>query len=274
MADQVNYYEVLGVPRNVSQSEIKNAYRSLAKERHPDHPKGSAEAFSLLQEANAVLSDPNRRSQHDEALDLAYAADQLSDLNLDFDSLDDELSTRRRQRESGSGPGLGERIRGRFGRKQEPSSDGRDNGRNSGGERRRGQYVEREGRWYEPHDFDPEPVTWTSGATSFVAAFAALIVAGQFGLWAAGQNPGFMAWTSVISPVMPLVYFLVGLVASYFAFRAAGYVAVALVFIAGLVVGGSGGPEGLVQFATFGIVMFLVWIYLGVRRDRMARERR
>ena len=273
MADQVNYYEVLGVPRNASRSEIKNAYRSLAKERHPDHPNGSAESFSLLQEANAVLSDPNRRSQHDEALDLAYAADQLSD--LDFDSLGDELSGRRQQREASSGPGLGERLRGRFGRKQEQSTGGRSSGRNNGGERRRGRYVEREARWYEPHDFEPEPVTWTSGATSFVAAFVAFIVIGQIGLWATGAaNPGFLDGIQAISPVMPFLYILCGILASYFAYRAAGYVAVALVFIAALVVGGSGGPSGMLQYVTFGIVLLLVWIYLGARRDRMARERR
>jgi curved DNA-binding protein CbpA len=61
MADQINYYEVLGVSREASQTEIRNAYRNLAKERHPDHPGGSTEEFSRLQEANAVLSDPNRR---------------------------------------------------------------------------------------------------------------------------------------------------------------------------------------------------------------------
>ena len=118
MADQINYYEVLGVPREASQAEIRNAYRNLAKERHPDHPGGSAEEFSRLQEANAVLSDPNRRRQHDEALDLAHAADQLAGLNLDFGSVEDELSAKRRERES-RGPSLGERLRGRFGRKEE-----------------------------------------------------------------------------------------------------------------------------------------------------------
>ena len=273
MADQVNYYEVLGVPRNASRSEIKNAYRSLAKERHPDHPNGSAESFSLLQEAHAVLADPNRRSQHDEALDLAYAADQLSD--LDFDSLDDELSSRRRQREASSGPGLGERLRGRFGRKQERSSAGGGGSRNGGGERRRGGYVERETRWYEPHDFEPEPVTWASGATSFIAAFVAFIAIGQLGLWATNPaSAGFLAGIQVVSPVMPFAYILCGILASYFAYRAAGYVAVALVFIAALVVGGSGGPPGMLQYVTLGIVLLLVWIYLGYRRDRMARERR
>src|SRR5918998_6655016 len=143
MADQINYYDVLGVSREASQTEIRNAYRALAKERHPDYPGGSAEEFSLLQEANAVLSDPNRRRHHDEALDLAHAADQLAGLNLDFGSMEDELSAKRRERES-SGPSLGERLRSRFGRKDKAPGGDRD----SGGVRRRGRYEVREARWY------------------------------------------------------------------------------------------------------------------------------
>ncbi|HZY57743.1 MAG TPA: DnaJ domain-containing protein, partial [Rubrobacteraceae bacterium] len=100
MADQINYYEVLDVPRNASQSEIKNAYRKLAKERHPDHAGGSEAEFSRLQEAHAVLSDPNRRRQHDEALDLAHAADQLAGvIDVDWSTLEDELSQKRHERE-------------------------------------------------------------------------------------------------------------------------------------------------------------------------------
>src|SRR5829696_7772637 len=130
MADQVNYYRVLGVSREASQEEIRGAYRMLAKERHPDHPSGSAEEFSLLQEAYAVLSDPNRRRTHDEALDLAHAADQLA--GLDFGSLEDELAARRQELES-NGPPLGERLRGRFSRKEKPSGGRED-------VRRRGRY--------------------------------------------------------------------------------------------------------------------------------------
>src|ERR687889_992625 len=126
MAEQINYYEVLGVSRNASRSEIKNAYRRLAKDRHPDRPGGSETEFSRLQEAHAVLSDPNRRRRHDEALDLAHAADQLAALNLDFDSLDDEVSQKRRERESQSesGPSLGQRLRNRFRRGDSSESSG------------------------------------------------------------------------------------------------------------------------------------------------------
>ncbi len=278
MADQINYYDVLGVPREASQTEIRNAYRTLAKERHPDHPGGSAEEFSLLQEANAVLSDPNRRRHHDEALDLAHAADQLAGLNLDFGSMEDELSAKRRERES-SGPSLGERLRGRFGRKEEDPyealrEEARGSGRGSGGTRTRGRYEVREARWYEPHYLDPEPITLKSGATTFVAAFLAFIVVGQLGLWAGGgaETGALFAWTTALAPLMPILYSLVGLVAAYFAYRAAGYAALALVFVAALVVGGQGGPEGLLQFATVGIIVLLVVMYLGKRRDDNARR--
>ena len=275
MADQINYYDVLGVPREASQTEIRNAYRSLAKERHPDHPGGSAEEFSLLQEANAVLSDPNRRRQHDEALDLAHAAAQLADLNLDFDSTEDELSAKRRERES-SGPSLGERLRGRFGRKEEdPYEALRREARDSGGGRgTRGRYEVREARWYEPQDFDPEPVTLKSGAIIFVAAFLAFLVVGQLGLWAAGsvESGALFAWTRALDPFMPILYTLVGLVAAYLAYRAAGYWALALVFVAALVVGGQSRGENLLQFVTVGIIVLLVVIYLGNRRDSSARR--
>ena len=262
MAEQVNYYEVLGVPREASQEEIRNAYRRLAKDRHPDRMGGSTEEFSLLQEAHAVLSDPNRRRTHDEALDLAHAADQLS--GLDFGSLEDELAARRQERES-SGPPLGERLRGRFSRKEKPSSDRED-------VRRRGRYEIRDARWYEPHQFDPEPVNWRTGAISFVGAFVAFIAAGQLGLWALGAvDAGPLAFVQPLAPFLPVLYSLVGLVAAYFAYRAAGYAGLALVFVAVLVVGGQGQPEGLLQFGTLGIILLLVAIWLGNRRERAAR---
>ena len=267
MAKTTNHYEVLGVRREASQAEIRNAYRNLAKTLHPDHPGGSAEKFSRIQEANAVLSDPDRRREHDEALDLAHAADQLAGLNFDFDGTEDELSSRRRARESG-GPSLGERFKGRFGRKEEPS--GRGSGRDTG-TRTRGRYDVSEARWYEPHRLDPEPVTLKSGAASFVGAFLAFILVGQIGLWAQGENPGIFAFLTALAPFMFILYTLVGLVSGYLAFRAAGWAGLALVFVAALVVGGQGQPESLLRFATLGIVVLLAVIWLGNRRDAAAR---
>jgi hypothetical protein len=267
MAKTTNYYEVLGVRRESSQAEIRNAYRNLAKTLHPDHPGGSAEKFSRIQEANAVLSDPDRRREHDEELDLAHAADQLAGLNFDFDGAEDELSSRRRARESG-GPSLGERFKGRFGRKE--GSSGRDSGRDPR-TRARGRYDISEARWYEPHRLDPEPVTLKSGAVSFVGAFLAFIVVGQIGLWAQGENPGVFAFLMALEPFMFILYTLVGLVAGYLAYRAAGWAGLGLVFVAALVVGGQGQPENLLQFATLGIIVLLVVIWLGNRRDAAAR---
>ena len=277
MAEVVNYYEVLGVSRGASQSEIRNAYRTLAKERHPDHPSGSTQAFALLQEAHAVLADPDRRQKHNEALDLAHAANQLADLEgIDWGDLEDEISAKRRERASG-GPGLGERLRGRFGRKE-----GEDRERGSRGRgrddnvRHRGRYVEREARWYEPHYFDPEPISWRSGAICFVASFLALLVVGQVGLWATVPervDPGSLAFVTALAPFMFILYTLVGLLTSYFSFRAAGYAGVALVFVATLVVSTRGGPDTMLQLCTLGIILLLVVIYRGNRRAEAARSR-
>jgi molecular chaperone DnaJ len=86
-----------------------------------------------------------------------------------------------------------------------------------------------------------------------------------------GQDPGIFDFFTVLAPFMPILYSLVGLVVAYFAFRAAGYAALALTFVAALVVGGQG-PEGLLQFATVGILVLLVVVYLGNRRESAARR--
>jgi molecular chaperone DnaJ len=64
-----NLYLVLGVPATASGSEIHDAYRRRAKERHPDLAGAdSTQAFQDLAEAYAVLSDPGQRRRHDAAL--------------------------------------------------------------------------------------------------------------------------------------------------------------------------------------------------------------
>ncbi|HJJ89985.1 MAG TPA: molecular chaperone DnaJ [Methanocorpusculum sp.] len=63
-----SYYDVLGVPRNATETDIKKAYRNLAKKYHPDVCKeaGAEDMFKLINEAYAVLSDESKRRQYDQ----------------------------------------------------------------------------------------------------------------------------------------------------------------------------------------------------------------
>lgn len=68
MAEKRDYYEVLGLQKGASEAEIKSAYRKLAKKYHPDLNPDNPEAeakFKEINEANDVLSDPDKRAKYD-----------------------------------------------------------------------------------------------------------------------------------------------------------------------------------------------------------------
>ena len=65
-----DYYHILGVPQNASDEQIKKAYRKLAMQYHPDRnpdkEKWANEKFKEINEAYAVLGDPQKRKQYDQ----------------------------------------------------------------------------------------------------------------------------------------------------------------------------------------------------------------
>jgi curved DNA-binding protein len=64
-----DYYSVLGVPKTATQDEIRKAFRKLARQHHPDVAKDKKTAeskFKEINEANEVLSDPEKRKRYDE----------------------------------------------------------------------------------------------------------------------------------------------------------------------------------------------------------------
>lgn len=64
----IDYYKILGVDKNASAEDIKKAYRKLARKLHPDlnpNDKEAQKKFQELNEANEVLSDPEKRAKYD-----------------------------------------------------------------------------------------------------------------------------------------------------------------------------------------------------------------
>jgi curved DNA-binding protein len=67
--DFIDYYQILGIAKNASEDEIKKAYRKLARKYHPDINPNNPEAnkkFQQINEANEVLSDPEKRKKYDQ----------------------------------------------------------------------------------------------------------------------------------------------------------------------------------------------------------------
>ena len=92
MANKRDYYEILGVPKDASSEEIKDAYRKLAMQYHPDRNKApeAEEKFKEISEAYAVLSDDEKRRQYDElghaGFDQRYTTEDIF-RGADFESI-------------------------------------------------------------------------------------------------------------------------------------------------------------------------------------------
>lgn len=65
----IDYYKILGLTKSASEADIKKAYRKLARKHHPDlnpNDKSAEEKFKQINEANEVLSDPEKRKKYDQ----------------------------------------------------------------------------------------------------------------------------------------------------------------------------------------------------------------
>jgi molecular chaperone DnaJ len=97
MAQKRDYYEVLGVQKGAGKDEIKQAYRKLALQFHPDRnkDKGAEERFKEISEAYAVLSDEAKRAKYDQyghaGFDQMYSREDIF-RNADFSDFEDVFS--------------------------------------------------------------------------------------------------------------------------------------------------------------------------------------
>jgi molecular chaperone DnaJ len=118
MAEKRDYYEVLGIPKNAPKDQIKDAYRKLAMQYHPDRNKSpdAEEKFKEISEAYAVLSDDEKRQQYDTlghaGFDQRYTQEDIF-RGADFDSIFRDLGFGDLFRAffgGGFGGGFGERV--------------------------------------------------------------------------------------------------------------------------------------------------------------------
>lgn len=79
----IDYYKILGLDKSATEADIKKAYRKLARKYHPDlnpNDQESHQKFQQLNEANEVLSDPDKRKKYDEYGENWKHADQMEEM--------------------------------------------------------------------------------------------------------------------------------------------------------------------------------------------------
>ena len=106
--DYIDYYKILDLKKNASTDDIKKAYRKLARKHHPDLNPNNEEAnkkFQQINEANEVLSDPDKRKKYDK-----YGKDWQH-----ADQLDAKEQQRRQYQSPGGGYDGGSSYSGGFG---------------------------------------------------------------------------------------------------------------------------------------------------------------
>lgn len=81
-----NYYQILGISESCSASEIKKAFRVLAKKYHPDKTSQSDEKFKEINEAYSILGNIEKRKQYDQLLNKGHIFVNLADLNVYIES--------------------------------------------------------------------------------------------------------------------------------------------------------------------------------------------
>jgi curved DNA-binding protein len=99
----IDYYKILGLSKNASESDIKKAYRKLARKYHPDinpNDKESEKKFKEINEANQVLSDPENRKKYDKYGKDWFHADE-------FEKAGQQRQYRRSSQQAPSGEGFG-----------------------------------------------------------------------------------------------------------------------------------------------------------------------
>jgi curved DNA-binding protein len=102
----IDYYKILGVDKNSSQKDIKSAYRKLARKHHPDLNPNDKEAkknFQQINEANEVLSDPEKRKKYDQYGKDWQHADEYEKARQYQGQYSDQYSSGRQHSYSGTG---------------------------------------------------------------------------------------------------------------------------------------------------------------------------